>query len=48
MMTGLGYLQLFGYYLQNKLHGREVPGDFAFVFRWIERVEWDTLLFFMG
>lgn len=49
MMTGLGYLQLFGYYLQNKLRRRKAPGDFAFdVFRRIERVEWDTLLFFYG
>lgn len=49
MMTGLGYLQLFGYHLQRNHRRREAPGDFAFdVFRRIERVEWDTLLFFYG
>jgi NhaD family Na+/H+ antiporter len=51
MMTGLGYLQLFGYFLKRR-HGRlpeesidGVPFD---VFRKIARVEWDTLLFFYG
>ncbi|MCI0466287.1 MAG: sodium:proton antiporter NhaD [Beijerinckiaceae bacterium] len=49
MMTGLGYLQLFGYYLQRTYRQSAAPGDFAFdVFRRIERVEWDTLLFFYG
>jgi Na+/H+ antiporter NhaD/arsenite permease-like protein len=53
MMTGLGYLQLFGYYLKRTgsttRNGGEagdvVPFD---VFRFIARAEWDTLLFFYG
>jgi len=49
MMTGLGYLQLFGYYLK-KAHGRGGTGDdYPYdVFRRIVGVEWDTLLFFYG
>jgi len=56
MMTGLGYLQIFGYYLR-RTHV-EAPGDkrghhagevTAFdSFREIARAEWDTLLFFFG
>ena len=57
MMTGLAYLKFFGYYLRkthvvvpNELPqygeaGDVVPFD---SFREIERVEWDTLLFFFG
>jgi Na+/H+ antiporter NhaD/arsenite permease-like protein len=49
MMTGLGYLQLFGYDLQRNYRSGETPDDFALdIFRRIERVEWDTLLFFYG
>jgi NhaD family Na+/H+ antiporter len=57
MMTGLGYLKFFGYYLR-KTH---IPtpaddpeygtaGDVAAFdsFREVARVEWDTLLFFFG
>jgi len=60
MMTGLAYLQFFGYYLK-KTHfpkldmkdanqDRGVPGDFVpfDVFNKIARAEWDTLLFFYG
>jgi NhaD family Na+/H+ antiporter len=58
MMTGLAYLQFFGYYLK-KTHKRdllfdqnnnEAIGDIvAFdIFRGIARAEWDTLLFFYG
>jgi NhaD family Na+/H+ antiporter len=60
MMTGLGYLQIFGFYLR-KTHSRELPnysevtanemvGDVTSfeVFRHISRAEWDTLLFFYG
>lgn len=60
MMTGLGYLQIFGFYLR-KTHSRDLPnysettanemvGDVtAFeIFRHISRAEWDTLLFFYG
>lgn len=57
MMTGLGYLKFFGYYLR-KTHvpvSTDVPGygqagdvmPFD-SFREVERVEWDTLLFFFG
>jgi len=53
MLTGLGYLQLFGFYL-TKTNGRNhrsrhvgdmTPFD---VFRSIANAEWDTLLFFYG
>jgi len=60
MMTGLAYLQIFGFYLR-KTHDRDLPnyseskanemvGDVtAFeIFRQISRAEWDTLLFFYG
>jgi len=58
MMTGLGYLKFFGFYL-NKIHKREnahfddIPGaeelDTPFdVFHHIASSEWDTLLFFYG
>ncbi|MCA8955693.1 MAG: sodium:proton antiporter NhaD, partial [Planctomycetes bacterium] len=47
MMTGLGYLMLYGY--SRRLMARRVenaePVD---VFRNIAEVEWDTLLFFFG
>jgi NhaD family Na+/H+ antiporter len=57
MMTGLGYLQLFGYYLrrthvpvaqEDALYGHvgEVPAFDSY--REIARAEWDTLLFFFG
>jgi NhaD family Na+/H+ antiporter len=57
MMTGLGYLKFFGYYLRithqpkvadTSAHG--VAGDVAAFdsFREVARVEWDTLLFFFG
>ena len=55
MMTGLAYLQLFGYFLKKTCHreepcsgedmGEVVPFD---VFNRIARAEWDTLLFFYG
>ena len=57
MMTGLAYLQIFGYYLRrthdakanNNVrcgHAGEVPAFDSF--REIARAEWDTLLFFFG
>ncbi len=57
MMTGLAYLQLFGYYLRQT--HKVTPYDEASygsvgdippfdVFEGIARVEWDTLLFFFG
>jgi len=60
MMTGLAYLQFFGYYLK-KTHrppldmkdanqDKGIAGDFVpfDVFNKIARAEWDTLLFFYG
>jgi hypothetical protein len=57
MMTGLAYLQIFGYYLRrthlpvaqdDALYGHvgEVPAFDSY--REIARAEWDTLLFFFG
>ncbi|MCP5141633.1 MAG: sodium:proton antiporter NhaD [Gammaproteobacteria bacterium] len=60
MLTGLGYLQLFGFYLKKtckRAHETDAQGEeedrigdvAAFdVFRPIARAEWDTLLFFYG
>jgi Na+/H+ antiporter NhaD/arsenite permease-like protein len=48
MMLGLGYLQMFAYYLMMTGNRR---GDADMVldsFREVQRVEWDTLLFFFG
>ncbi|HHH46659.1 MAG TPA: sodium:proton antiporter [Thiotrichales bacterium] len=56
MMTGLAYLQLFGFYLKvtasrdqqpgnNGQIGDPVPFD---IFQRLARAEWDTLLFFYG
>ncbi len=48
MMLGLGYLQAFSYYLQ--ITSRRTNDDDMMLnsFKQIERVEWDTLLFFFG
>ena len=48
MMLGLGYLQFLAYRLQ--IRGRKKNDDEVVLdsFRQIERVEWDTLLFFYG
>jgi Na+/H+ antiporter NhaD/arsenite permease-like protein len=49
MMTGLGYLQLFSYHLQQSHRRGRIGGDLSFdVFHRIASVEWDTLLFFFG
>jgi len=60
MLTGLGYLQLFGFFLKKTAHldhGKEDNAEYddrmgtpaAFdVFNPIARAEWDTLLFFYG
>mgnify|MGYP001139997577 CR=1 FL=1 len=57
MLTGLGYLQFFGYYLKKTQHrrNRQRQGDSQTgdvlpfdVFSPIARAEWDTLLFFYG
>ncbi len=48
MMLGLGYLQAWSYFLQRK--GERLADDDMVLdsFKQIERVEWDTLLFFFG
>ena len=56
MLTGLSYLQFFGYYLKKtayrervKTNNGEIGDIVAFdVFRGVARAEWDTLLFFYG
>ncbi|KPK55943.1 MAG: sodium:proton antiporter [Thiotrichales bacterium SG8_50] len=60
MLTGLGYLQLLGFYLKKTAHrehkhldNAEHDGQMGYpvafdVFRPIARAEWDTLLFFYG
>ncbi len=57
MMTGLAYLQFFGFFLKNSAHrdpgragnGEELGSPVAFdIFRFVARAEWDTLLFFYG
>jgi len=57
MMTGLAYLQIFGYYLRqthvegsgnNAGRGRHGEVTAFDSFREVARAEWDTLLFFFG
>ncbi len=58
MLTGLGYLQVFGFFLKKTAHRDDYsyldrdgelgsPGGFD-VFNPVARAEWDTLLFFYG
>jgi Na+/H+ antiporter NhaD/arsenite permease-like protein len=48
MMLGMGYLQLWAYYLQFTGKRKQNEDMILDSFRQIERVEWDTLLFFFG
>ena len=48
MMLGLGYLQIWSYMLQQKGKRAENSDMVLNSFKQIERVEWDTLLFFFG
>jgi Na+/H+ antiporter NhaD/arsenite permease-like protein len=48
MMLGLGYLQIWSYYLARTSKRRNDEEMLLDSFRQIERVEWDTLLFFFG
>ena len=49
MMSGLGLLQLFGYFIRRRELQDRAAGSKPFdVFISIKRVEWDTLLFFYG
>lgn len=47
MMTGLGYLFMFSYYIKVSQHSAESPSEFN-IFTNVARAEWDTLLFFFG
>ena len=48
MMLGLGYLQLYSYYLSQTGYRRCDEDMVLDSFNQIQRVEWDTLLFFFG
>ena len=48
MMLGLGYLQMWSYYLSRKAARMDDEDMILDAFKEIERVEWDTLLFFFG
>ncbi|MDH3980136.1 MAG: sodium:proton antiporter NhaD [Gammaproteobacteria bacterium] len=60
MLTGLGYLQVFGFFLKKTAHREHTSPDNAEhdgqmgdivsfdIFRPVARAEWDTLLFFYG
>ena len=60
MLTGLAYLQFFGYYLKKTHNFEQAPNDIEKdkrvvgdvvpfdIFNKIARAEWDTLLFFYG
>lgn len=48
MMLGLGYLQIWAYFLQRKGKRADNADMVLDSFKQIERVEWDTLLFFFG
>ena len=48
MMLGLGYLQMWSYYLRTKGTRRNDEDMVLDSFKEVQRVEWDTLLFFFG
>ena len=48
MMLGLGYLQMWSYFLQRRGHRRNDHDMVLDSFTQLQRVEWDTLLFFFG
>jgi Na+/H+ antiporter NhaD/arsenite permease-like protein len=48
MMLGLGYLQMWSYFLQQKGKRADNTDMVLNSFAQIQRVEWDTLLFFFG
>ena len=47
MMTGLGYLMIFSYFVKHSDPSEELSERFD-LFRMVSRAEWDTLLFFFG
>ena len=48
MMLGLGYLQVYAYYLSQTARRRSDADMVLDSFQQVARVEWDTLLFFFG
>jgi Na+/H+ antiporter NhaD/arsenite permease-like protein len=48
MMLGLGYLQIWSYVLQRRGNRRQDEDMVLDSFAQVQRVEWDTLLFFFG
>jgi Na+/H+ antiporter NhaD/arsenite permease-like protein len=48
MMLGLGYLQMWSYYLSQKGNRQQDTEMVLDSFKEVQRVEWDTLLFFFG
>jgi Na+/H+ antiporter NhaD/arsenite permease-like protein len=48
MMLGLGYLQMWSYFLKKKGHRHNDQDMVLDSFTQVQRVEWDTLLFFFG
>ncbi|HHN73185.1 MAG TPA: sodium:proton antiporter, partial [Thermopetrobacter sp.] len=48
MMTGLGYLAMFCWFFKNYARRRNRTDILFDSFKVMERVEWDTLLFFFG
>jgi Na+/H+ antiporter NhaD/arsenite permease-like protein len=48
MMLGLGYLQMWSYYLTMTGNRRQNDDMILDSFKEVQRVEWDTLLFFFG
>jgi Na+/H+ antiporter NhaD/arsenite permease-like protein len=48
MMLGLGFLQIWSYVLQRRGHRRNDHDMVLDSFSQIERIEWDTMLFFFG
>ncbi len=48
MMLGLGYLQMWAFFLQRKGHRRNDHDMVLDSFSQLQKVEWDTLLFFFG
>ncbi|MCB1382683.1 MAG: sodium:proton antiporter NhaD [Notoacmeibacter sp.] len=48
MMLGLGYMQIFSYFITRRGHRLEDHDLVLDSFKLFEKVEWDTLLFFFG
>ncbi len=48
MMTGLGFLKLYGYHLKRRQRASGEQQDEFDIFRSLEHAEWDTLMFFFG